>query len=250
MDSNALLDALKKRLNIPTDNALARKVLKVDPMSLKDMRERGLSDKRVVQISSLLDIDPCEPLASVHAERSKEPEVRKVWEKLAKTLRSVAATIAIVGMAATIAPGVTRADGSSHGVCILCQILRRLLERLRLGLAAFLVMVCIPAFAADPWTGGDLKREAIYLTFHALDWGQTRYVADHPESQGEANPFLDHHPTRESVDRYFLTTAVLHIAAAHILPAEIRRAFQYVTIGVEAGVVVRNRYGFNVRVSF
>lgn len=101
MDSNQLLDALKAHTGAASDNALARKVLKVDPTAVRDMRERGLSDAKAVQIATLLHLNPGEVLAAVHAERAKDPEVRKAWERLVKTVRSAAAGLFVVlGIAA------------------------------------------------------------------------------------------------------------------------------------------------------
>jgi len=101
MNSNELLDAVKIAAGAATDNALARQVLKVDPTTLRAMRERGLSDKRAVQIATILEIDPAQVLAWVHAERAQDPAVRKIWEKLAKSL---VASLIVIALWAISAP--------------------------------------------------------------------------------------------------------------------------------------------------
>lgn len=101
MNSSELLDTTKASLNIQSEYGLA-KALKISQQALAQIRDRGLSDERALQIATLLNLDPAAVLASVHAERAKDPAVRKVWEKLAKTIRAAAAAVLIVlGMGVT-----------------------------------------------------------------------------------------------------------------------------------------------------
>ena len=93
---------------------------------------------------------------------------------------------------------------------------------------------------ADEWTTADTKREAAYLTLHTLDWAQTRNIARNPNKWQEQNAILGKHPSISQVDRYFIATGALHFAVAYYLPAEYRKVFQYVTIGIEGRVVVHN----------
>lgn len=96
MDSNALLDALKARFNV-TENALARKVLHVEPNSIRDMRQRGLSEERALQIATLLEIPPEEVLPAIREERATDPAVKAVWKKIAESMRSALALL-ILGL--------------------------------------------------------------------------------------------------------------------------------------------------------
>ena len=103
---------------------------------------------------------------------------------------------------------------------------------------------------ADPWTREDSYREATYLTFHVIDWAQTRGVAKNewPDGRYEANKFLGKHPTVFEVDRYMAITALAHVGVAKLLNNEWRSAFQYLTIGFEGGVVLRNfKAGVHIR---
>lgn len=115
MTSNSLLDALKKRLNLPSDYALARTVFHIDPGSLKEMRQRGLSDERALQVAELLDLNPGEVLAAVHAERAKDKNVKAAWERAAKALRAAAVGSAffVVGVMGSIAPNTAQGGTSS-----------------------------------------------------------------------------------------------------------------------------------------
>lgn len=102
--------------------------------------------------------------------------------------------------------------------------------------------------SASDWTREDTYREAAYLTLHTMDWAQTRNIARNPDRWYERNSFLGPHPTTSKVDQYFVATAALQFAVAYYLPAEYRKAFQYVTIGIEGGAVVHNfRLGVSAR---
>ena len=123
MNSNALIDALKRRFNV-SEYALARDILKVEPNSLRDMRRRGLSEERVLQIAALLEIDPGEPLAAIRAERAKHPNVKAAWRKVAESVRT-ALGVFVPGLIAAAAVAIS----SGPSVCILCKIVRRWLRR-------------------------------------------------------------------------------------------------------------------------
>lgn len=118
---------------------------------------------------------------------------------------------------------------------------------LKFILAALLL---IPSLAcSDDWSAADTKREAIYLTLHAADWLQTRQIAKNPDKFRELNPILGTHPHVDKVDTLFLLSGLSHAFASKILPAEYRKVFQYITIGVRAGVVANN-YNVGVKVKF
>lgn len=118
-----------------------------------------------------------------------------------------------------------------------------------------LLFVSLPV-VADEWTSADTYRESTYLVLHTLDWRQTQYIAKHPEKLVEFNPVIGTHPSDSEVNRYFIATGLLHVAASYYLPKvgrilpEIlqrtlyvdhwRKAFQYVSISVQSGVVHSN----------
>lgn len=229
--SGELLDSLKEKTGARSDYALAKSVLKINPESLYQMRERGLSDDRAVQVAEMLGLDSGAVLAGVHAERAKSPAVRKAWEKLAATLRSGAAA-AVFLFAVGIGGGLTAA--SNFQGCILCQVRRyaRVLAFLPLFFAGY-------ASAADPWSHGDVTRETVYQVLAVVDWGQTLDIENHP-GMSESNPILGRHPSRARINSYFLTAGILHAVAVHYLPAPWRPAFQAVSIGIEVDAVAHN----------
>jgi len=104
-------------------------------------------------------------------------------------------------------------------------------------------------FAADSWTDGDTNREYAYLALHTADWLQTRQISKHPERWGESNLILGKHPSTRNVDVYFALAGLAHYEVAKLLPTEWRKAFQYLSIGIEAGYVAHN-LAFGVRAKF
>lgn len=108
-----------------------------------------------------------------------------------------------------------------------------------------LFLLLISSAQADEWTRSDTYREATYLTLHTMDWAQTRNIARNPIYY-EQNAILGKHPSVGRVDGYFALTGLAHLAVSYYLPAEYRKAFQYVTIGVEGGAVAHN---FSIGVS-
>lgn len=124
MNSNALLDAVKQHHRIDSDRALAR-ILKISQASINNWRAIGLPDERVLQFATLLGIDPVSVMAAVHAERAKDPAVRKVWESLVKTLASrAAAALGAVGMLVCLTVGAPQpAEAAQNCPCYtLCEV--------------------------------------------------------------------------------------------------------------------------------
>ena len=107
------------------------------------------------------------------------------------------------------------------------------------------------AIAAEDnrWTGKDTAWQTAYTVLHIADWGQTRYIAKHPERFNERNAILGDHPSTRKVDAYFATTLVAHTAISYVLPVKYRRVWQAVTIAVEGNAVAHNmkigiKFGF------
>lgn len=106
-----------------------------------------------------------------------------------------------------------------------------------------------PTAFADDWSSADTAREAVYLTLHTIDWGQTRYAAKHPDRFHEINPLIGEHPSINHVNKYMVTSALLHVTVANVLPPPWRERFQYVTIGIKASLVAYN-FSAGVRLDF
>jgi hypothetical protein len=101
---------------------------------------------------------------------------------------------------------------------------------------------------AEPMSKQDMYLEGAYMALHVADWGQTRDGAIRPEYY-EKNPIMGRNPSINEVDKYMLSTAILHAGITKSLPRKYRDKFQLVTIGVEIGVVKRNA-SLGVKVRF
>ena len=109
-----------------------------------------------------------------------------------------------------------------------------------------LLSAYIPAFA-DVWTTEDTKREIVYGVLVIADWRQTQDIAHHPDLE-EFNELIGEHPNNATINRYFVVANSLQLAIAYILPTEWRKAWQYIGIGYEIGMVSHNnQIGLNIR---
>lgn len=100
------------------------------------------------------------------------------------------------------------------------------------------------------WSGADTARELASLGLLGADWAQTRTIAKNPVQYGEINKILGEHPSVGSVNNYFALSMLAHAMIASQLPPEIRKWFQYGTIGLEAPVVGRNKLKFGIGMTF
>ena len=104
---------------------------------------------------------------------------------------------------------------------------------------------------ADNWTTGDTYREAAFQTLNVIDWGQTRYIAQHPDRfyESESGWIIGKHPDEKRVDIYMAESAVLHFIVAYCLPQSWRVPFQYITIGMKLNNTIGNA-SIGIKVSF
>jgi predicted transcriptional regulator len=74
------LDAVKVRLDLPSDYAAA-KVLKVTRQTVSGYRvgRATLDDEVCLRVAEILDVNPFEVIASVRIERIKDDERRSLW---------------------------------------------------------------------------------------------------------------------------------------------------------------------------
>ncbi len=241
MNTNQLLDAAKTRLGLSSDYALSAK-LDISRQGVREMRERGLSDVRAVQIAHILELDPAQVLAWVHAERAQDPAVRKVWEKLAKSLAAALALVALWGIAAPRRAGATIVSQAIHYAKYLKSLFVGLLRRCsRRWVAALALLLCVSraAIAAPPFSRADWAWQAAATASLAVDWAQSRDSARHP-ALFETNLIMGRHPSASTVNAYFIASAVLDAGIARLLPPPWRRAWQVGTVGVEIVAIRRN----------
>jgi len=113
-----------------------------------------------------------------------------------------------------------------------------------------LLLLSSSAFA-DEWHTEDTYRESAFQVLNIIDWGQTRYIAQHPESFHEVESawLIGKYPDEKRVDIFMAETAVLHGLISYYLPSKYRSAFQYVTIGMKLNNAIGN-VSIGIRVSF
>lgn len=129
---------------------------------------------------------------------------------------------------------------------------------------AALLCFSFNCFADDEWTKADSYREATYLTFLAVDWAQTRYIARYKQCSDvtkdkvttttchyfrEINPILGTRPSVDRVDVYFILSGAAHMYVSRILSEKWRARFQYVTIGYEV-IGDASNYHFGIKMEF
>lgn len=108
------------------------------------------------------------------------------------------------------------------------------------------------------WETKDVAFEGAVLGSLMVDWAQTLTISRIPPpkeawalgrpymeiyTQGpwyETNPVIGKHPSRASINRYFATAMVAHVAVAHFLPGHWRHDWQAATFVLEGLVVDRN----------
>lgn len=106
MDTNALLDAVKRRHRLESDYQLAR-LLGWDTSKLSAYRNgrARIGEATAVQLAGLLDMEPGYVLACLAAERAQSAEVRNAWERAAARLSAALAAILAVWLLGVALPG-------------------------------------------------------------------------------------------------------------------------------------------------
>ena len=118
----------------------------------------------------------------------------------------------------------------------------------RLIVFVMLFVLTAPASAFDKWDKPDIALATASLAVHAMDWRQTRHIAENPDKYYETNPVLGNHPSKGEVDVYFATTALAQIAIAHCLPSVYRKSWLGVMIGIGGASIYENcRIGIGMR---
>ncbi len=100
MNTIDILDAIKSRYNLPSDYAV-HKLLNVTHQQIANYRKGKslMGDEAALKAAELLELEPDYLLACLHAERSSDAEVSKVWAGLAEKLKKTSATTAALAFA-------------------------------------------------------------------------------------------------------------------------------------------------------
>ncbi|WP_284454387.1 DUF3693 domain-containing protein [Cupriavidus campinensis] len=78
------LEAVRAKLGGASDYAIAKE-LDISRSAVSKYRNGlgGFDDETAVKVARVLDIDPSAVLTAAHAERTKNPELRRIWASLA-----------------------------------------------------------------------------------------------------------------------------------------------------------------------
>ena len=121
MKTAQYLDAIKRHHQLQSDYAIS-KLTGWSKQAISNYRNgiRCLSDEHAIKVAELLGKDPAEVIANVHAERTKSPEERKVWLRIARQFGRAAAVVLFAGQALTIPFPAQAAAELLTRHCILC----------------------------------------------------------------------------------------------------------------------------------
>lgn len=81
MKPNDYLDAAKKKLNLPSDYALAKK-LEIPNGQLPGMRsgKRAIPDCMAFKLAITLEMDPAQVIADLNEQKEKDPARKAFWQ--------------------------------------------------------------------------------------------------------------------------------------------------------------------------
>lgn len=99
------------------------------------------------------------------------------------------------------------------------------------------------------WDRTDYALGATAIAGLVVDWGQTRYIAKHPDTHFEKNRILGEHPSVGRVDAYFAGTIAGTLAFANWLSPTNRKILLGTVTAVELVVTNRNR-SLGVKIAF
>lgn len=131
----SLLDKVREKCSIPSDNALAQRI-GISRAAVSEWRsdQRPMPDERIAQLCAMAHIEPAEWLARLHAERAASAVERRAWMSILERLRPAAA---VAGLAMLLGLG-SQADAKPlnskdnfAGTAYYVQRLRRWLATLR-----------------------------------------------------------------------------------------------------------------------
>ncbi|HEY8085315.1 MAG TPA: DUF3693 domain-containing protein [Methylophilaceae bacterium] len=105
------LDAVKIRHGVVSDYALA-KILGISQPTISNYRVKlsPMDDKVCIRVAELLKIEPAAVLASVHIDRAKSEDEKKVWKSIYDRVGGIAASVAIATLLFSAYPASSKAS--------------------------------------------------------------------------------------------------------------------------------------------
>ena len=110
------LDALRIKLDLPSDGRLAD-YLGMHRQHISQYRTLNgtFGDELSLKVADLLEMDPAYVMACMHAQREKNADVRKVWERIANMAVAASVVGFVAGLALILSGGAMSPEGLSYG---------------------------------------------------------------------------------------------------------------------------------------
>ena|SRR6266496_5740917 len=104
---------------------------------------------------------------------------------------------------------------------------------------------------AEPWDTTDKVFGGAALVTTMIDWGQTRYIAKHPDRFWEvgSSRFIGEHPSVGKVNNYFAASTLFYGTAANLLPSVYRKVLLGGVVVMRVDVISKN-YSLGIKINF
>jgi len=125
--TSKLLDDLKKKLEVSSDYALAKRLgISVQRISNYRTGRNHFDDLMAYRVAQLLDLDPAELVAQINLERAKRPEEKAAWREILKQLGDAAAVVLLgLSLASPQPAPAMPSGGDTTPRYTLCELRRR-----------------------------------------------------------------------------------------------------------------------------
>ncbi|WP_076887767.1 DUF3693 domain-containing protein [Burkholderia pseudomallei] len=119
------LDAIKVRLDLPSDYAVAKALgLTRAAVSKQRLGHSVFDDTTALRVAEILGVNPMEVISAANAERARDEETRRLWERAWGKVTGATAVVAIAaGIGLSAAPSTAKASPVRNDGLVLCQIL-------------------------------------------------------------------------------------------------------------------------------
>lgn len=122
------LDAIKVRLDLPSDYAVAKALgLTRAAVSKQRLGHSVFDDTTALRVAEILGVDPMEVISAANAERARDEETRRLWERAWGKVTGATAVVAIAaGIGLSAAPSTAKASPvrNTGSVDIMSNIVR------------------------------------------------------------------------------------------------------------------------------
>lgn len=122
------LDAIKVRLDLPSDYAVAKALgLTRAAVSKQRLGHSVFDDTTALRVAEILGVDPMEVISAANAERARDEETRRLWERAwGKVTGATAVVVIAAGIGLSAAPSTAKASPvrNTGSVDIMSNIVR------------------------------------------------------------------------------------------------------------------------------